>query len=232
MKMNKIGWIAALAVLGMTTVTQGAVIDWSSVDLTLGGTEVSTTGTLLEALNFDTAADDATINGVTFSGFSDFANPSATYFSANSDSAGVDSHNLYTAGLATYTGLLSNTIYDKHATEGKVTLSGLVADQQYQIQLFMADVRDSEVATTFTMDIGTLDAWTSPRLDTNNRDGYVINGVFTADAATQLFEMNKNGSKGLQMGAYQLRAIPEPATLGLVASFSGAILFIRRRLMM
>jgi hypothetical protein len=232
MKMNKIGWIAALAVLGMTTMTQAAVITWGSVDLTLGGTEVSTSGTLKEALNFDVAADDVTINTVTFSGFSASVDPSATYFSANSDQAGVDAHLLYTGGLATYTGLLSNTIFDKNAADGKVTLSGLVADQQYQIQLFMADVRDSEVATTFTMDIGKANAWTSPRLDTNNRDGYVINGVFTADAATQLFEMNKNGSKGLQMGAYQLRAIPEPATLGLVASFSGAILFIRRRFMM
>jgi hypothetical protein len=231
--MKKRLWIAALAVLGMTTMTQAAEISWSSVDLTTNATEVSTNGTFLEALNFNPVggptASNTVINGVTFSLHTDGTTPTATYFSANSGGMSLDSHAIYSAGLVAYTGLLSNFIY--HKSSDQVTLSLLEAGQQYQIQLFVGDGRAQEAATTVTMDIGKANAFTSPGLGSNSGYGLVINGVFTADAATQIFEMNKNSTKGLQLSGYQLRAIPEPATLGLVVAFGGGIVFLRRLVM-
>jgi hypothetical protein len=237
--MKKTLWIAALAALGLAAVTQAAEISWSSVGLTTNATEVSTSGTPLEALNFNPVggptASNTVINGVTFSLHTDGTDPSAPYFSATSDSITADSHDVYPDGLLTaYDGLLSNMLYDRG--DDLVTLKSLilVPAQQYLIQLFVADGRDPDgVGVTLRMEDG---VFTSPTLDSNSGYGLVINGIFTADAVTQTFAMNKitsTGSvKGLQLSGYQLRAIPEPATLGLVVSFSGAILFIRRRLIM
>jgi hypothetical protein len=112
--------------------------------------EVSTSGTLLEAINFSGGATasnyDTTINGVTFSGMvngvannGNWADPTATYFSANSDHVIPSNGDRHTSGFAVYAVLLRRFIWDSDAGDDTVTLSGLIAGRVYQVQLFMAD---------------------------------------------------------------------------------------------
>ncbi len=51
-----------------------------------------------------------------------------------------------------------------------------------------------------------------------------------ADAVSA--NVSAQGGGAFDLASYSITAIPEPATLGLVAAFGGAVLFIRRRFMM
>lgn len=242
--MKKFVWITVLMALTATVASQAAVIRWSAESLTTGGTEVSTSGTLLEALNFDPDRTSVTIHGVTFRGFASFAKrkkPSTSYFSAASEQASESFHRIYTDASFAYYALLRNFIFDQDAVDNTVRLNGLVVGQRYQIQLFVADSRAEKSNLFVQMD----EAWTSPTFGSNDGNGFVVNGVFTADAATQTFVMNKYEEskrhglqmKGLQINGYQLRAIPkaasvdipEPAAIGLLLGLAAVMALCQRR---
>lgn len=63
--------------------------------------------------------------------------------------------------------------------------------------------------------------------------GYVYQTLDTAVAAnaSDAFEIGMSAGT-VRLQGLQFEAIPEPATLGMVAAFGGSILFIRRRLVM
>lgn len=59
-----------------------------------------------------------------------------------------------------------------------------------------------------------------------------ITGLNISDGATFFIRWGADGTgKGLGIDNVSVTAIPEPATMGLVALFGGAVLFIRRRFM-
>ena len=238
---------ASLALLVAGTVS-AATITWGpAVDLTLSGTEVSTSGTLVQALNFgrgpNSSAFDTTINGVDFTGLVNgntsnlWADPSSGNFSANTQNVGGSY-----SGLATYSTLLSTWLFSTDAARNTVTLSGLTSGQEYLVQLFMADSRTNQpqFATRFpVIDDGEANEFTGPVYGTNGGVGFVINGTFTADGATQTFTINNYNpgdnpgdpatQLGFQLNAYQIRAVPEPATIGLLgAAGAGLMLALRR----
>lgn len=197
-----------------------APITWSYSVLTSGASEVSTEGTLLEALNFSSLPDgftddalDTTINTVKFEGFTDgngdngFLNPTATYFSANSSNCvpqGVDTYTVAKGGLAKYDALNSRFIWAENSASNRITLNGLTAGNGYRIQLFMGDTRGYDVSVT--VDDGKGNTLVSPTFNSNGRVGFVINGEFTA-VSDQQFLMINRGGEGMHLNGYQLREI-------------------------
>ncbi len=242
---------AALALLVAVTVIVGdaeaAVISWNVVNLTAAGTEVSTSGTQVQALNFGRGVSsdfNTTINGVLFTGFANgdatlntFPSPTLPPFSANSTGVSGD---VYTAppGLTGYDLLLSNQIFSSDLTRNTVTLSNLTSGQAYQVQLFFGDTRTTTTVPLRkpVIDYGLTNEFNgAPTYGTASGNGFVINGTFTADAATQTFTINNVDTsttpgtlQGFQLNAYQLRAVPEPATIGVLGAAAGLMLALSR----
>ncbi|MEM1296586.1 MAG: hypothetical protein AAGH89_14560, partial [Verrucomicrobiota bacterium] len=210
----------------MAATTRAAEITWSAQSLT-GAGDVSTNGTLLEALNFNggsVAADhNTTINGVLFEGFvnginnnNQFPNPTATYFSTSSDNvvgSGADWYTVTDGGLAEYDLLLSRSLWGNELT---TTLSNLVIGQAYEVQLFFGDTRSDSVVYIL-IDNGTVDQFGGPEvtpfrsaLDPAD-NGLAITGTFLATDTTQSFTIaNLNDAPNpYRLSAYQLREIDE-----------------------
>lgn len=143
-----------------------ATIEWTATPLT-GPENVSTRGTLLEALNFSGGVDDTgveydtTINGVTFEGFTNgvdsdqnFVSPTATYFSADSVRVTPSDSDNYLGsaaeggiGLELYDELLSRRLLKElpnSAQFGAATLGSLTVGATYEVQLFMGGHFGSE----------------------------------------------------------------------------------------
>ncbi len=136
-----------------------------------------------------------------------------------------------------------------------INMTGLTIGQEYQLQIFSNDAREgrhSDYEIGFSDGVNTLadsiTAGTEGRASLSNRDpvsklgeasGDSIIGTFIADATgNQSFDINgstdgslMNSSSRAQLNGLQIRAIPEPATLGLIGAFGGGIFFLRRRFM-
>jgi hypothetical protein len=111
--------------------------------------------------------------------------------------------------------------------QGDITLalSGLTIGQEYAAQLWSVDMRNSGNKTqTIALDGGTP---SDPLLwATAGRSSYVI-GRFTADATTASFLLTSD-TNDRAINAFQLRAIPEPATGGMILLGSAAFLGLLR----
>jgi hypothetical protein len=110
---------------------------------------------------------------------------------------------------------------------GSFTFSNLVMNQQYELQVWVADYRGFTNNRTETITAAGDSA--SPSLTYLDSDGPIhgqfIIGTFTADATSLTFTMN--GNETAMYNAMQLRAIPEPgaALLGGL----GMLALLRRR---
>lgn len=112
-----------------------------------------------------------------------------------------------------------------------LTLGGLTTGDKYQIQLFVSDDRELSVRTQNWSDNVAAGVGNETTVVQQRNSSYVI-GTFTADATgVQTVYGLRASSPSANLNGYVLRAIPEPATLGLVGAFDGGILFIRRRFM-
>ncbi|MGC6430526.1 MAG: T9SS type A sorting domain-containing protein [Jejuia sp.] len=202
-------------------------VTWSVVTLA-DGTEVSTDGTLVEALNFgggdDSDAYDVTVNTVPFEGLASgmasgnaFANPTATYFSANSQNvvpATVDQYDPVAPGIAVYDELLSRFLWNA-AGAATVTLSNLTVGQVYKLQFFMGDKRSSQEFSW--IEIGVTGGTSFGSASTTNYafgPGQVINGDFTAVGTSFTIDIRKDqgGSDSFNVNAYQLRNVTNLST--------------------
>lgn len=222
--------------IGMSSLLPAAPITWeTSVQMYQGGTVetfVSTNGIGLIALNGTVATGNATVNGVTFIG----ANTDVTVTGSEGHTivvvAGTGHNNAFQDGEfdgnAEITNLIGSGIYGADS----VTFGGLTPGEEYQIQLFGNDARGNRstnyiggvgdgtgsitAAATLLLNNSPADG-SAPVAPQTNAGDYII-GTFTADAATQSFNVfgtNSGDVANLSIGdgrahvnAIQLRLLP------------------------
>lgn len=239
-------WGALLAA-SLIVDAQAATFSGSSADITdfVNGSEVSTQGTLVDAVNLLNAnvagvGVSTTINGVLFKGsqpgqFHEGAEPFANASFVYHGGDGYADSGLWSSGGA-YDTLADSQLYS--IDNGNVSYGdgygviNLVPGQLYELQVFMLDDR-SGVSKTFPMEFHQA-TFTGNVDETSNVDpnaiGYISgisiggNGVAQANGeiATVRFSIDP-GFNGIFVnswdnGAYngmQLRQIPEPTSLTL-----------------
>jgi hypothetical protein len=235
--------LAALFVAALPS--HGATIIWDTATTISGDSDVSTTGTLERAYNFDRPADNLSpvVNGVTFSAFNvanGAAGPvtvgsttvsSTTGFFASGTLGSVSSP--FSALSAGYQNLLKTAAFEQTAASSwTLTLNGLTNGSEY---LFQGWVNASSVASGLSTASTTVTSGNAVTLDANvgNVEGGVgqfVTGTFTADATSQVITFS--GSTGNPVNAFQLRAIPEPSSIALFVMAGGVgLLFASRRRM-
>jgi PEP-CTERM motif len=201
MKSDRTIWLAAtlIGVAMITTAGQAATFSGSSKDIIdfAGGSEVSTTGTLIDAVNLlnDNVGGvgvTTTINGVLFKGSQpgafhegaeSFADASFVYHGGD----GYADSGLWTSGGA-YDTLADSQIYNidnpNSNTGDGYGVVNLVPGKKYQLQVFMLDDRGG-VDKTFPLQFQQVD-WagnadqidnTNPPMEIGYLDGITIGGA-------------------------------------------------------
>ncbi len=203
--------VALATSTAMMASASAATIAWGEFDLDAAPGEISTNGTLLEALNITGGANTTTINGVTFT--------------ANNLFGGSDSNqdNGVRTGDANLDLLYLNASYEY----GPITLRGLTIGDEYELQSFFGYNLNG---SSFTMNVGDGDT-IQKTASGDARNGTWITGAFTADATTQNFHFGPGSSKEIWLSGYQLRDIslvPEPSSAVLIG-LGGLALILRRR---
>lgn len=229
------GAASILIALSLHGTTYAASIIWGAPSPISGDSDVRNNGTLVGAYGFSTTSP--TINGVTFTNFSEvpgdnqIGNYTLGNFTLGFDSgnflADAGSNNApFTSLTANYQNLLSRCVLDVSTADIAMTIQGLTPGQEYLFQ-WWSNRSDS----TLTRDT-TANAGNSVTLSDNQGEffgtlgNYAI-GTFTADTATQLISFVSSSSYFPQVNAFQLRAVPEPASAGLLLG-TGMMLLMRR----
>ena len=212
---TKITSLIAAGILGTALASQGAVITWGAATAVSTGSDISTTGTLVEAINLnDGDPGSVTANGVIFT------NDGTLLGSSN----GGDFYS-GTTGDAGYDQILSDWDFGNGGGNTTLSLGGgnLVDGNDYEIQVWWSYNSD------FPFDYGDGN-------DNNIRleSGEYTIGTFTADATTQDLELLPSlgswGNSGLN--AYQIRSVvPEPSSFALIGGLLalGHVMVRRRR---
>jgi hypothetical protein len=232
-KMKNIIRTAALAVVIGSA--HASTISWNAAAIA-DDSAVSTAGTLIEAYNFGqlSEADSPAINGVTFTAAPDLGTQqSIGKLSTLWDWSRGDytRYKSYTNGVlsANMSLMLGSTWADDASATGgfdetTMTLSGLTIGQDYSVQLFLSNDNNNEAIGIVDGLSSIIDASEGPK---------VFTGTFTADATTQDFDVRFTKYAGAitesNMSGYQLRAIPEPASISLIGIMGGGLLWMRRR---
>ena len=212
--MNNIITQSFVFLLAVSTL-DAATIAWESPVRILSPNDVSTTGTLLEALNIqdnESSPLDVTLHGTHFRSFQTPANTATAsaggYFTFRDHDQ--DGHNDYAGATgdwttldALYQDLLVEALWSSRYANMRIILNNLIPGHWYEIQLWINDSR-SGGSNSVTISAG---ARSSVRVATSDSSGivgglghYVI-GSFTADAST--LTLTLSGNK--QINAIQLR---------------------------
>ena len=241
--------LAALMLLSASRAA-AATITWGTPSLINSDSNVSTTGTLLYAYTVGAAGvPPATVNGVIFSPLAVPDNTDApvpvgsvtlaidqgnfnTYFSSNTQ-AGFNSGS-FSALSTAYKGLLQSGVSTNMGAGTDLltlTLGGLTNGQSYQVQFWANDSGGISAGANGTV----LTAGNVVTLDNNitNTTGEVgqwVTGSFTANALTQVVTLKSSflGQDAPVLNAFQVRAVPEPGSAGLLV-VAGVGLLLRRR---
>ncbi len=247
--MNRALFGGLLAVLSFAHgFAEGAPVTMSATPYTAAG--VSTTGTLIGAINFNSAE---TVNGVNFA--AQGAAGANNIALSGGVTVNVFDNTATLAGPYPGTGSYLNTpLYDyfvytnNDGNRGTVTFSGLTPGQQYEVQFFIGENRTTgnnnfvhvydEANRTGVPEIIVLD------ITPNNGDGgdlQIVAGSFIADAASQSFfisaDVNSSYLDGTgvidaypgHLNAFQLRdltaaaAVPEPASVAIWCIVAGSL---------
>jgi len=234
MKLKTIS-LAALAAITLAGSASAATITWGAATTIANSTDVSTNGTQVFGRNIavESPSDpNAIVNGANFAwnnpgwtvGFSELGFPN-TFGMTVPTLSGLDAAN--------YQAILSSGREAYPTPSGSFTFSNLVMNQQYELQVWVADYRAFTNNRTETITAAGDSA--SPSLTYLDSDGPIhgqfIIGTFTADN-TGSITFTLNGSSvdpnpTAMYNALQLRAIPEPsaALLGGI----GMLALLRRR---
>lgn len=225
-------------------------IVWGNATTIAGDSDVTTEGTLAYAYNFGSASSavSTTINGVTFSpavislgtasiAFGNLTVSESPGFLYYQDGLGTPS-NPYNLLNTSYKSLLQGAVVASNPVTITVTLGGLTIGQEYVVQVWASNASNI-VATWDDAPLqSVIVSSTSPysvTLDTNTTNlvgglGQFSIGRFTALATTQLFTLEGGAGSQPLMSGLQLRAVPEPSTVGLGVAGTALLAWaIRRR---
>ena len=227
--MKKICLVASLAVVMFVAASinvNASTITWqTAVQIDDAGAFVDKTGSLLVAINSDTAGDNASINGVTFAG-TDLAGWIAGVTGGNgvtvsSDAVEGNFGNTFVQGGgppptitdSAINNLIGSAIWDTQT----VTLTGLTPGDTYIVQVISNDSRDNRsddfvavlsdgvnsVATSFANGSAALNPLSNsaPTAANPSLPGSAIVGTFVADAATQTFELGGSSNGGASLNS-------------------------------
>lgn len=263
MKINKSTSIQLAAVtiaVGLATSTvQAATIDWGSGAQNItGDSDVSTTGTLVDAFALgDSDISAPTVNGVTFVPFvfpdPSYSNPntatSGNYnFTENEVNGLLAAYSGLGTGSGAFTGLSASyqnlLAYGGGSTTSDtlaLTMGGLTIGQTYEFEWWNNNSSFSESFNEYYNLNTTGSAGNAVSLDSNDGSnagtlGQFAIGTFTADATSQEIDFNgiTAGADDPMLNAFQLRdttptPAPEPSTLALAAMGGLSLLRFRRR---
>ncbi len=220
----------AMVVLALSAVStaQAGLITWGTAQNITGDSDVSLQGTLDHAYG---GASAATVNGVSFtnsfvlSGWApgtNLATAGSDTFHFNDNSANINKSGAHYGSASSpfaslsssYQTLLRYGVYGDYAATTTYTLGGLTDGQPYLVQLWVNDSRGLAVGRTQILDGTTTMAYNAGAAEGST--GQYVTGTFTAAGTSQSFTILGNVCQ--QINAIQLRAIPEPSTLALLAT--------------
>jgi hypothetical protein len=119
-------------------------------------------------------------------------------------------------------------------TRFRLNLTGLAANQEFTLTSYHFDPNDqSSFFTTSASGSDLYEFGDADGVGGIDTSAYAYDFTLTSDASGNASIDYAFASGGIFVGlnGFDLQAVPEPATLGLVAAFGGGILFIRRRFM-
>ena len=236
--MKKMTWfmvgVVPLVVLALAGVANAATITWGSATLASADSDVSTTDTVVGAYDFTNNgnAGNLTVNTVLFETWLTMSTAqtdnSVTFTWTGPISGQADRQSIPTGGGigASYARLMGSFAGTETSTQSTLTLSGLTDGQEYLFQVWCTDPINS-VRNTLVDGAVTLRGNAS---GTTGGLGDFVIGTFTAsgDQAITFDNGAGDGFTGYNVSALQLRAVPEPATLALLAS-GGIVMLLKRR---
>ena len=223
--------VIAGLVLAVAPAANAATITWGTPTTVASDSIVDTSGTLLEAFNFGDATAK-TVSGVTFTGqntgqantYSDFTELQISSYHTHYDIPGKPATVTGDfADMMNHAAWAGESTGDETATISLVTTSGT----QYLVQLFVSAYSGAYYEFQYQV-IDT--AVSAP-----NTDSYSLIGRFTADSGSQdilisCFNISNDAPvPGVILNGYQLRVVPEPATMSLLAIGGLGVLLKRRR---
>jgi len=249
MNLFKTCFLALLVPVFLAAQAIGATITWDTSAYQVNAsdpTQISTAGTLLTAVAFSSSAGygglgPQLVNTVTFNSNTITTSPAAV--SANA-SIGFEAGGIVGGSSSpnAYLNLFEGTVYlnSINSATHAIVLSGLTSGQTYQLQFWSGywsanyQVRLSDTAPTFSGGLwnSTNQSQTliSAASNSTQTPQYTF-GTFTASGTTQnIFWYGElpGINQYAVLGAFQVRAVPEPTTVALL-SLGVLGLIVRRR---
>lgn len=229
----------------------GGVINsiiWQPAQSISGDSDVNTQGSLLYAYNVGASGvSGATVNGVAFLAYAfpdDFTALTVTvgsvsmteipglFLSSNTLGGGSTPFTSLTPG---YQALLGSGGSASNPDSITVTFSGLTASQQYLVQWWSNNSGNGKNVSGLGLNNTTATSGlTSATIDANTTNaveglGQYVTGTFTANSSTYSMELAATDGDSPLISAFQVRAIPEPSSLALLAAGCGVVVLRRRR---
>lgn len=205
--------------------TQAAPMSWSIVDVSgtsgIGDAAVSTNGSLVEAVNFGgSTVVNTTVNTVTFTGVDVTAGGAPTNLTGLGYEDAQDGNG--ESGIGDIDVMFDTIGFDSGVGSHNASLAGLIDGQEYEVQFFLSHVNTA----TRSQSIG--DGEGNSIVMQNARPSQAVTGIFTAQGTSQAVTFQNLNAGSQLLSGYQLRAVPEPGSLALLA-LSGLLIARRRR---